>query len=161
VPQQPIATTASAVVDAPASAIFPHLADPTLRPAWMTELKRVDAAPGPVAVGDRFIGESSILLHDFIGASEVTEVDLDLALTESVVIGARFTSCWRLDETEPGRTTVHHSIDVEFPAGPFSWIERWVLRRRLLRMQQASLANLARSFVTPHASGRADAGISA
>jgi hypothetical protein len=40
-------------------------------------------------------------------------------------------------------SSVRHTIDVEFPDGPFSRVERWILRRRLLRMQRSSLENLA------------------
>ena len=111
----------------------------------MTELVEVDAAPGPVGAGDRFNGRSSILFHDFIGASLVTEAEPGRHLAEEVVIGARFVSRWEVTPTATG-STVHHRIDVEFPAGPFSPLERWVLRRRLLRMQRESLANLARRF---------------
>ena len=133
------------VADVPASPedVWAMIADPTHRPSWMTELQQVDARPGPVSVGDRFNGESSILLHDFIGASEVTEAEPARALAEEVVIGARFVSRWELTATADGTTSVHHAIDVQFPAGPFSPLERWVLRRRLLRMQRASLRNLA------------------
>ncbi|MDQ3107771.1 MAG: SRPBCC family protein [Actinomycetota bacterium] len=132
----------ASVIGSPAD-VWPHIADPARRPAWMTELKSVEATPGEVAVGDRFLGKSSILLHDFIGASEVTEVDQGRVLVEEVVIGARFVSRWELTAEGAGSTRVRHTIDVEFPTGPFSPIERWVLRRRLLRMQKASLRNLA------------------
>ena len=143
-PTQPITIEAADEIAAPPSAVWSHIADPTRRPAWMTELTRVDAAPGEVAVGDRFQGESSILFHDFIGASEVTDVERDRHLQEEVVIGARFVSRWELVSLDGGaRTAVRHTIDVEFPAGPFSPLERWVLRRRLLRMQRASLRKLA------------------
>jgi hypothetical protein len=132
-------------VSASADQIYPFLADPTLRLGWMTELVSVDAAPGPVKEGDRFTGQSAILLHHFIGVSEVKEADALRTLVEEVVIGARFRSRWEL-APEGSSTRVHHTIDVEFPAGVFSRLERWVLRRRLLRMQQSSLANLARKF---------------
>ena len=121
------------------------LADASNRPSWMTELVEVEAAPGPVAVGDRFAGRSSILFHDFLGQSEVTESEPGVSLVEDVVIGARFVSRWEVSAHASG-ARVHHTIDVTFPAGPFSPIERWVLRRRLLRMQKQSLANLARRF---------------
>jgi uncharacterized protein YndB with AHSA1/START domain len=135
------------VADVPASpdVVWACIADPTARASWMTELQRVDAPPGTVKVGDRFNGQSSILLHDFIGASEVTEADRDRSLEEDVVIGARFLSRWEITATADG-SSVHHSIEVQFPGGPFSPIERWVLRRRLLQMQKASLRNLAKRF---------------
>lgn len=120
------------------------VADPARRPEWMTELARVDAAPGLLHVGDRFTGKSSILLHDFIGASEVKVADPGRSLVEEVVIGARFTSHWALAVAAGGGTTVNHTIDIDFPAGPFSPIERWVLRRRLSRMQKVSLGKLRR-----------------
>jgi uncharacterized protein YndB with AHSA1/START domain len=131
-------------VEATPEEVWALVADASRRPDWMTELKKVDAPPGPVAVGDRFEGESSILLHDFIGASTVLEADRDRLLREEVVIGARFWSRWEITPSADGAgARVHHTIDVDFPAGPFSPLERWVLRRRLLRMQRASLRNLA------------------
>ena len=138
--------THSEVVPAPPGAVYALLAEPARRPQWMTELKRVEApdAPRPVEVGDRFEGVSSILFHDFIGVSEVTVAQPPNRLDEDVVIGARFTSTWELSETAEGRTRVHHGLEVQFPGGPFSWIERLVLRRRLERMQRQSLVNLAR-----------------
>lgn len=146
-PQHPVAADHVQEVAATAEAVWAVIADPTQRPAWMTELRRVDADPGEVEAGDRFLGESSLLLHDFVGASEVTVAEAPKLLAEEVVIGARFVSRWELVPSADGSTTtVRHSIDVEFPAGPFSWLERWVLRRRLLRMQRASLRNLAAKF---------------
>lgn len=145
VPSLPISVDHAMDVAAPPGEVWAVLADPSTRPSWMTELTEVDAAPGPVAVGDRFNGRSSIFFHDFIGASEVTESQPGRRLVEEVVIGARFVSRWDVTATSAG-ATVHHTIDVEFPVGPFSPIERFILRRRLLRMQRQSLANLARRF---------------
>lgn len=144
-PQVPLSVDCSTPVRASPERVWALIAEPSTRPSWMTELHRVEAVPGPVAVGDRFTGQSSILLHDFIGASEVTEAEPGRVLTEEVVIGARFVSRWEVAPTPTG-STVHHTIDVQFPAGPFSSIERWVLGRRLLRMQKKSLRNLAARF---------------
>jgi uncharacterized protein YndB with AHSA1/START domain len=145
VPPNPLSVDHATDVAASPEEVWALLADPSSRPSWMTELREVDAAPGQVAVGDRFNGRSSILFHDFIGASEVTEAEPGRHLAEEVVIGARFVSRWDVRPSATG-AEVHHTIDVEFPAGPFSPFERWVLRRRLLRMQRQSLANLARRF---------------
>ena len=144
-PSIPLSVEHATEVAAPPEEVWALLADPSTRPSWMTELVEVDAAPGQVGVGDRFNGRSSILFHDFIGASEVTESEPGVRLAEEVVIGARFVSRWEVRPTTSG-AKVHHTIDVEFPAGPFSPLERWVLRRRLLRMQRQSLDNLARRF---------------
>jgi hypothetical protein len=150
VPQRPVSVDHEEHVPASAAAVWEVLADPTHRPSWMTELKRVDAEPGLLVAGDRFDGESSILLHDFLGASLVLESEPERRLSEQVVIGARFTSRWHLAPDDDGQgCAVRHTIDVEFPNGPFSPIERWVLRRRLLRMQRASLRNLAGRWRSP------------
>lgn len=140
--------THSEVVPAPPETVYALLAEPAQRPHWMTELKRVEAqeARRPVEVGDRFEGVSSILFHDFIGVSEVKAAQPPTLLGEDVVIGARFTSTWELAEAGEGQTVVYHVLEVQFPGGPFSWIERLVLRRRLERMQRRSLANLARRW---------------
>lgn len=140
--------THSKEVPAPPETVYALLAQPAQRPQWMTELKTVEVqgAPRPVEVGDRFEGVSSILFHDFIGVSEVKAAQPPTLLGEDVVIGARFTSTWELTETAVGRTRVHHVLEVQFPGGPFSWIERQILRRRLERMQRQSLVNLARRW---------------
>ena len=148
VPSLPLAVDHATDVAARPEDVWALLADPSTRPSWMTELVEVDASPGPVQVGDRFDGRSSILFHDFIGASQVTEAEPGRRLAEEVLIGARFTSRWELVPSPDGSTRVRHTIDVEFPGGPFSRIERWVLRRRLLRMQRASLRNLAARLAT-------------
>jgi hypothetical protein len=119
----------------------------------MTELRKVDAAPGPVAVGDRFRGQSSILLHDFLGESTITDAEPGQLLVEEVIIGARFVSRWTVAPGLNRGSNVRHTIEVEFPAGPFSRIERWVLRRRLLQMQKSTMANLATQVDRPSASG--------
>lgn len=132
-------------IDAPPDQVWACIADVSGRPSWMTELTHVEAGPGTVSAGDRFTGRSSILLHDFIGKSEVTKAERGRILTEEVVIGARFVSHWEVVETPTG-SSVRHEIDVEYPNGPFSRIERWVLRRRLVRMQRDTLRNLSRQF---------------
>ena len=144
-PQIPLSVDRSTAVSAPPEAVWALIAEPSTRPSWMTELVRVEAAAGPLSVGDRFTGQSSILFHDFVGASEVTEAEPGKVLAEEVVIGARFVSRWEVMPTATG-SRVHHAIEVQFPAGPFSFIERWVLARRLLRMQKSTLRNLAARF---------------
>ncbi|MBW3615953.1 MAG: hypothetical protein KY439_11715, partial [Actinobacteria bacterium] len=109
------------------------------------ELKSVEGMESGrrVEVGDRFEGMSSILFHDFIGVSEIKVAEPPVRLGEEVVIGARFTSTWELSEVADGRTRLRHLVEVQFPGGPFSWLERLVLRRRLQRMQRQSLVNLS------------------
>ncbi|MEA3078167.1 MAG: hypothetical protein QOF60_3075 [Actinomycetota bacterium] len=115
----------------------------------MTELRSVSAPDVhvPLEPGDRFFGETTILRHDLLGVSEVTVAHTGHELAESVVIGARFVSRWTLSPSSSGTgTDVTHTLDVEFPGGPFGRIERWVLRRRLAAIQRDSLANLAQRF---------------
>lgn len=141
----PLSVQHSSHVAAPPEKVWECIADVGGRPRWMTELSHVEAVHAPLSVGDRFTGRSSLLLHDFIGTSEITQVEPGRILTEEVVIGARFVSHWEIVEAEGG-SAVRHEIEVQYPGGPFSRIERWVLRRRLLRMQRDSLRNLSRQF---------------
>lgn len=147
-PATPFSVTHTEEVPAPPEVVYGLLAEPAQRPQWMTELKRIDGQDPQraVQVGDRFEGVSSILFHDFIGVSEVKVAQPPGRLDEDVVIGARFTSTWELTDAAEGRTLVRHVLEVQFPGGPFSWIERLVLRRRLERMQRQSLGNLARRW---------------
>ncbi len=137
--------TDSQELAASAEEVYSLLADPSRRPEWMTELKSVEGTGSRrrVEVGDRFEGVSSILFHDFIGVSEIKAAEPPVRLGEEVVIGARFTSVWELSEVGTSRTRLRHVLEVQFPGGPFSWLERLILRRRLQRMQRQSLVNLS------------------
>lgn len=122
--------------------VYGIVADVARRPEWLRELRHVVAPAGPVTEGVRFEGQSSLLLHDFIGTSDVVRAEPGRALVEQVVLGARFTSAWTF-EAAPGGTLVTHHVDIDFPGGPLGRLERWVLRRRLSVMQRASLEALA------------------
>lgn len=134
----------TAVVGAAPGAVYDVLADIARRPEWLHELRRVEAPHGPVEVGTRFTGTSSLFLHEFVGESEVMRVEPGRALAERIVLGVRLASEWELTATEGG-TLVRHCLVVELPGGPLSRLERWVLRRRLAAMQKSSLTAL-RSF---------------
>ena len=131
------------MVGADAGAVYAVLADLSSRPDWLAELRRVDAPPGPATTGTRFTGESSLLFHDFAGASEVVVAEPGKALEEHVLLGARMVSRWTLERDGAARTRVTHVIDIDFPTGPLGRLERWVLRRRLGQLQRRSLAALA------------------
>lgn len=131
------------MVGADPGAVYAVLADLSSRPTWLAELRQVDAPPGPAVAGTRFTGESSLLFHDFAGASEVVVAEPGRALEEHVLLGARMVSRWTLEHDGPSKTRVTHVIDIDFPTGPLGRIERWVLRRRLAQLQRRSLASLA------------------
>ena len=127
-------------------ALFTVVADPARRPQWLAELQEVDAPAGEATTGTRFSGRSSVLFHDFIGDSEVISAVHGRELTEQVVIGARFTSTWTFEAADTGddaATRVVHRIEIDYPGGPFSWLEKRVLAWRLRRTQRQSLAALA------------------
>jgi hypothetical protein len=126
-------------------ALFAVVADPARRPQWLAELQEVDVPGdgGLAAVGTRFSGRSSVLLHDFIGDSEVIEAEPGRVISEQVVIGARFTSTWSFEPAGDGSTRVVHRIEIDYPGGPFSWLEKRALAWRLRRTQRQSLAALA------------------
>ena len=142
------------MVGADPGAVYAVLADVAARPTWLPELLRVDAPPGPGALGTRFTGETALLGHRFIGASEVVGAEAGRMLAEEVYLGARMRSTWTL-EPAPEGTRVVHRIEIDFPAGPFGRVERWVLRRRLKRLQRRSLAALAGVARRGPASGEA------
>jgi uncharacterized protein YndB with AHSA1/START domain len=125
-------------------ALFTVVADPARRPQWLAELQEVDTPPGPAVAGTRFSGKSSVLFHDFIGDSEVVSAEAPHRLSEQVVIGARFTSTWTFEPAGDGSTRVVHRIEIDYPGGPFSWLEKRLLAWRLRRTQRQSLAALDR-----------------
>ncbi len=131
------------MVGADPGAVYAVLADLSSRPEWLSELRRVDAPPGPAVEGTRFTGQSSLLFHDFAGASEVVAAEPGKVLEEHVVLGASMTSRWTLEQDGGSTTRVTHVIDIDFPAGPLGRLERWVLRHRLAQLQRRSLATLA------------------
>lgn len=130
-------------IDAPAHAVWEHLAVAPRRAEWLPELDATDAPARPLEAGDRFDGYSSLLAHRFVGSSEVVRADAPALLEERVVIGARFVTRWELVGVDGGATTVRHTVEVEFPGGPFGPLERWVLGRRMRRLQRAGLRRLA------------------
>lgn len=143
---RPLRIERSVAVDAAPDEVYDLLADIGRRPEWLAELRRVEPPSAPVAVGTRFEGQSSLLFHDFVGTSEVQRAERGRSLAEQVYLGARFVSEWELDATGGG-TRVRHTVAIDFPDGPLGRLERWVLRRRMARMQEQSLAALA-SFWT-------------
>lgn len=135
-----------AVVSVSAARAYDVIADASARPSWMVELQAVDARPGPVGAGDRFEGEAELLKHRFIGRSEVTDAVPGRRIEERVVIGARFTSSWEIEDAGEGRSVIRHQLAVEFPRGALGWLGRWILAARLRRMQRRSLSELARKL---------------
>jgi uncharacterized protein YndB with AHSA1/START domain len=139
---EPLRIERSVTLDAGPHEVYEVLADVGRRPEWLAELRRVEAPTGPVQVGTRFKGQSSLLFHDFVGTSEVVQAEPGRTLAEQVYLGARFVSEWKLDATPEG-TRLRHTVAIDFPDGPLGRLERWVLRRRMAKMQEKSLAALA------------------
>lgn len=133
----------SIVVPADADAVYEVVANLNRRPQWLHELKRVETSDAQAKEGVRFVGESRVLGHDFLGTSEVVQANPGKALAEEVYLGARFTSEWTFTAVDGG-TQVRHCIDIDFPAGPLGALARLLLRRRLASMQRSSLAALSR-----------------
>lgn len=131
------------VVAASPDAVYALVADLPRRPSWLHELRRVDSSSSPVVAGERFEGESTLLLHRFPGSSVVVRAEPGVALAERVHLGARLVSEWTFSPLEDGRTRVRHCIDVVLPGGPLRPLERWVLRRRVAALQRRGLAGLA------------------
>lgn len=140
--KRPFRLTQRAWSDASPADVYDVVSDVKRRPTWLRELTAVRGGRGPLEVGDRFEGRSSVLLHDFVGTSEVVRAEPGRALAEQVVLGARFTSEWTFEEVAGG-TEITHVVDIDFPGGPFGWLERWALRRRLSSMQVSSLRALS------------------
>jgi uncharacterized membrane protein len=141
VPTDPVRIRRDAVVLAGPDEVYKLIADLPRRPEWLAEIQRVDAE-GVAEPGVRFTGESSLLLHDFVGESVVVGAEPGRRLTEHIVLGARLVSTWTLEPAGDG-TRVRHEIDIDFPHGPLGRLERWLLCRRMMRMQRKSLRSLA------------------
>ena len=159
-----------AVVEATRGQVYACIAVPSRRPAWLRELRAVEPERSPVGdtghpnreasvsndlargrglvdgavvAGDRFAGRAALLGHELLGRSEVVVAEADATLVEDVVIGARFTSSWTLDEVGVGRTRVRHVVEIDFPRGPLGLAARLLLGWRLRAMQRSSLRALA------------------
>lgn len=128
-------------VNAAADRVFAAIADVRARPSWMPELHSVEAPDRPVRTGDRFRGESRLLLHQFLGESVVLNAESPTHLEEEVVIGARFRTSWSI-EAEGDGVTITYDIRLDYPGGPLGRVERWALRRRLMAMQRRSLERI-------------------
>lgn len=132
----------SAPVAAPPDEVYAVIADIARRPEWLSELRRVEPPAGPVEVGTRFTAQPEVMFHRLAGHSEVVRVEPGRALAEEIHVGTRFLSEWELVPAAGG-TVVRHCMTIEFPGGPLSRLERWVLRRRVASLQRKSLEALA------------------
>lgn len=141
----------SASVAASPDEVYAVIADIARRPEWLTELRKVEPPDGPVGVGTRFTAQPSMMLHHMAGVSEVVRAEPGHALAEEIHVGARFLSEWELLRAEGGGTVVRHCMTFDFPGGPLSRLERWVMRRRVAAMQKQSLAALASFWSADHA----------
>jgi uncharacterized protein YndB with AHSA1/START domain len=135
---------ADGVVPGTPEAVWAAVADVRRRPAWLAELRRVDDGEGPAEPGTRFTGQASLLGHDLLGHGVVHEAEVGRVLVEEIVLGARLVSTWTFEAEGDGtRTRVGHALVIDYPRGPLGGLERWLVRRRLARMQRTSLAALA------------------
>lgn len=132
----------TAVIPGAAANVRELIVNPRRRAEWLPELDITGAPDRPLVAGDAFEGYASLLGHRFAGRSDVIAAD-DRSIEERVVIGARITTRWDLIAAGDGSTEVTHTLDVEFPRGPFGWLERWVLTRRLATMQRDEMRRLA------------------
>lgn len=134
-------------VNAAPDRVFVAIADVRARPSWMPELHSVEAPDRPVTTGDRFRGESRLLLHQFLGESVVLNAESPTHLEEEVVIGARFRTSWSIEPSGDG-ATITYDIRLDYPGGPLGRIERALLGWRLGAMQRRSLERIAERLRT-------------
>lgn len=128
----------SAAMAASPDEVYAAVTDIDTRPLWLREISDVEPAPD----GPRFNATSSLLLHRFHGASQVTHSDAPRQLVEDVHLGARFRSTWTVTPSATG-SALTHRIELELPAGPLGWVARMLLGWRLRQMSRKSLRLLA------------------
>lgn len=135
----------SVVVASAPDVVYAVVADGSARSDWLPELASTEGAPPrPLERGDRFTGYPSLLGHRFVSTSEVTEADPAVRIAERVVIGAGLTTEWVFEPVDDGRATrVSQSMVIDYPAGVFGRLARWVLARRVDRLQREALRRLA------------------
>lgn len=134
----------SVTVASSPDAVYALVADASARPDWLPELKATSGAPdGLLVTGDRFTGYSQLLGHEFVGSSEVTGAQPGRMLAERVVIGASVTTEWTFEPADGGRSTVvTQRMRIEYPRGPLGPVARWLVGRRVDRLQRAALRRL-------------------
>jgi len=125
----------TATIDAPADAVYVLIADPARRVDWLPELAVTSGGDRILETGDRCDGESELFFHRFMGEQRGGGRRLGSLPRGRTGGGARLRSRWELSPDGPGRTTVTHTLEVDFPQGPLAGVARWALMRRLDRLQ--------------------------
>lgn len=135
----------SATLAAAPERVYDLISNPKARSRWLRELEVGDDVDRRLEKGDSFGGRSTLLGHRFFGSSTVLDAVPESRLEEEVVIGARLRTRWEVEPRADGGTHVTHTIDVAFPEGPLGALARWVLTRRLAKLQRDGLSRLQKA----------------
>lgn len=117
------------------------LRDATTWPIWQHEIR---SAEGPSALedGDIVTGTAEMLGFGVNGHSTVTGVAPD-RFSEDAIVGVLMRIEFSVEEASEGAVITHH-LAAYLPTGALGRVLSWFLRRRLVRMQRATLEQLAR-----------------
>jgi len=131
--------TSSKKTKAPLVALMHRIARPHTWPDWQAEIVAMEG-PEQVATGDIVHGTAKLLGFHVVGNSYMTAVD-DSSLSEDVIVGVRMRIHYEVTDSGSERI-VTRRIEATLPRGLSGRVLTFLLRRRLVKMQERLLDDL-------------------
>lgn len=138
--RRPYQIEASAPTRYPASSVIDLVLDPSTWPSWQPEIISTSGV-GPLSVGDVVQGEARMLGFVVHGHSTALEVG-ERAFDQDVIVGIRMRVRYEVTPSDGG-SLITSRMTTDLPRGLSGRVLAFFLRRRLKRLQQTTLQNLA------------------
>lgn len=131
--------TSSKRTPATVDALMRHILQPHTWPDWQTEIVAMEG-PERVATGDIVHGTAKLLGFHVVGNSVMVSVD-ERSLSEDVIVGVRMKIHYEVADAGSERV-VTRRIEATLPQGLSGRVLTFLLRRRLVKMQERLLDDL-------------------
>ncbi|MEO8324047.1 MAG: SRPBCC family protein [Actinomycetota bacterium] len=133
-------------VGAPRERVLATIRDASTWPIWQPEIEATEGSE-ELSPGDAVLGTADMLGFVVHGRSTVVAVD-ECSFDEDVIVGVRMRIRFEVSERD-GVTVIKHRLTAVMPRGPMGKILSFFLRKRLVRMQETALRQLADQVVGP------------
>ena len=126
--------------------VLATIRDASTWPIWQSEIETAEGS-GELSPGDAVLGTANMLGFVVHGRSTVVAVDAG-SFDEDVIVGVRMRIRFEVSERD-GITVIKHRLTSVMPGGPMGKVLSFFLRKRLVRMQQTALRQLADQVAEP------------
>lgn len=126
--------------------VLATIRDASTWPIWQPEIEATEGSE-ELSPGDAVLGTADMLGFVVHGRSTVVAVD-ERSFDEDVIVGVRMRIRFEVSERD-GVTVIKHRLTSVMPRGPMGRVLSFFLRKRLVRMQETALRQLADQVVAP------------